>query len=173
MSEQSTFQISYTSPERVNKTVLIEESVSHIDILLPYPEETFIDGLRWVNTVRKALRIHSIDERSLVLSDLSSLRGDHLTERLVHDAQDGMPFDVMDIEHEEPVAYGREHNPANLDILANPLVSREHFKITPYLGSAGLKLAFVDHRSTNGSGPVEVGRTPVSSFQPYNRLFVA
>lgn len=174
MSEQSTFEISYTSPERVKETVLIDEYVSHIDILLPYPGETLIDGIRLVNSVRKALRIHSINERSLVLSDLSSLSGNHLTERLPHDAQDGMPFDVMDIEDGEAVIYGREHNPANLEILANTFISREHFKITPHLGSTGLKLALWDWRSTNGSsGPVVARHTPASSSRPYDSLVVA
>ena len=77
MSEQVTFDLSYAAPQRVHEVVRIDETVSHIDILLPHSEESYADGLRWVNSLRKALRVHRIDERSLMLSDLSSVDGDH------------------------------------------------------------------------------------------------
>jgi pSer/pThr/pTyr-binding forkhead associated (FHA) protein len=173
MSEYSTYDIGYTSPQRVRETVHIDDTVSHIDILLPFAEEDLRDGFRWVNSIRKTLRLSRIDERSLVLSDLSSIKGDHGNNPPAFRAEDDLPFDVMDIMDQETATYGRDHNPANLEILANPLVSREHLRITPYLGEAGLSLAFSDQRSTNGSGLVVV-RHEIKSAQPlYDNLFVA
>lgn len=173
MSERSTFDIGYVSPERIRETVLADETVSHIDILLPFAEESFIDGFRWVNSVRKTLRLNRISERSVVLSDLSSIKGDHNFNPPDAGIEGEMPFDVMDIFDEETTVYGREHNPANLEILANPLVSREHIQITPRLGMAGLELFFNDEGSTNGSGLVAVRHEIDTTLPIDNRLFVA
>lgn len=156
MSEQATFDISYTPPQRVRETIHVDETISHIDILLPHAEESFVDGMRWVNALRKALRIHHIDEHSLLLSDLSSIEGDHYFQAPVTAAEENMPTIALDIVDSETAAYGRNHNPANLDILSDRLISREHLRITPYLGEAGLVLAFTDEVSTNGSDLVVV-----------------
>lgn len=156
MSEQATFDISYSAPQRVREVVQIDETVSHIDILLPHSEESYVDGLRWVNALRKALRIHRIDERSIMLSDLSSLEGDHFYRAPDRGAEEAMPAMVMDVIDNETVTYGRNHNPADLEILSDRLISREHLKITPRLGEAGLVLAFTDEMSTNGSDLVVV-----------------
>jgi hypothetical protein len=174
MSERSTFEIGhYTTPQRVNETVLVDDTVSHIDILLPFAEEAHREGLRWVDSIRKTLRLHRIDERSLVLSDLSSIKGGQEHNPVAPGIEHEMPFDVMDVIDGESVLYGRDHNPAELEILANPLVSREHFKITSHLGSTGLKLSFEDERSTNGSTIVVVRHEAEVSPPAYDNLFVA
>ena len=156
MSEQETFDISYAAPRRVREVVQIDETVSHIDILLPHSEESYVDGMRWVNALRKVLRVHRIDERSIILSDLSSLEGDHFYQAPSSGAEETMPAMVMDIFDSETAVYGRDYNPAGLEILSDRLISREHLKITPRLGEAGLMLAFTDEISTNGSDLVVV-----------------
>ena len=152
MSEHATFDISYSAPQRVREVVQIDETVSHIDILLPHSEESYVDGLRWVNSLRKALRVHHIDGRSMILSDLSSIEGDHFYQAPAPGTEEALPAMVVDILDEETATYGREHNPAGLEILSDRLISREHLKITPRIGEAGLTLAFSDEISTNGSG---------------------
>ena len=151
MSEFATFQLDHTAPERVDETISIDENVSHIDVLLLHNHEQWRDGMRWVEAVRKALRLSRIDERSLVLTDLSSLAGDHEYDAPPAGSEYGLPYDVMDIFPDETQPFGRNHNPASLPILAGELVSREHFSITPRLGEAGLQLTIHDARSVNGS----------------------
>ena len=154
MSEYATFQLEHAAPARVSETIAIDETVSHIDVLLLHNHERWHDDMRWVEAVRKALRLSRIDERSLVLSDLSSLPGDHQYIAPVAGSELGLPYDVMDIFPEEPQLYGREHNPSGLPLLSGELVSREHFSITPHLGDAGLRLTIHDSRSVNGSALV-------------------
>ena len=151
MSEHATFQLEHATPERVDETVVVDESLSHIDILLLHNKESWRDGMRWVEAVRKALRLSRIDERSLVLTDMSSLPGDHLLTPPPAGAEIGLPYDVMDIFPEETTLYGRDHNPGGLPLLGGELTSREHLRITPHLGAAGLSLAISDVRSVNGS----------------------
>lgn len=170
MSELSTFELGYSAPERVNETIMIDETVSHIDILLPQNVEQWQDGLRWVNTIQKALRLSRIDERSLVISDLSALTGDHATVTPVTESEFGQPFDVMDIHPEEPYIIGREHNPSHLPLLQNVLVSHRHLAITPHLGELGLGLTLRDLNSTNGSS-LRVHRAAAMIEPSYERLF--
>lgn len=151
MSEHATFQLEHAAPQRVDEAIAIDDDVSHVDILLLHSQESWRDGMRWVDAVRKALRLSRIDERSLVLTDLSSLPGDHLVTPPDAGAEIGLPYDVMDIFPDEPQAYGRNHNPADLPLLRGDLISREHFTITPQLGEAGLKLVIRDSHSVNGS----------------------
>jgi hypothetical protein len=135
----------------MHEVVSIDESVSHIDVLLLANQESWRDGMRWVGAMHKALRLSRIDERSLVLTDLSSLPGDHQRESPPAGSELELPYDVMDIYDNEPQLFGRNHNPANFALLRSELTSREHFSITPHLGEAGLRLAIRDERSVNGS----------------------
>lgn len=170
MSERSTFELGYSAPERVNETVPIDHNVSHIDILLPQNREEWRDGFHWVNVVKKALRVSRIDERSLVLSDLSAFEGNHDTAPPVPHSEFDAPYDVMDIIPEEDYILGREHNPAGLTILRSELVSRRHLAITPHLGEAGLSLAFRDTASVNGSA-LRVYRTSPHTDSVYEALY--
>lgn len=151
MSQHATFQLEHAAPRRVQETIAVDETLSHIDILLLYNQEAWRDGMRWVEATRKALRLNRIDERSLVLTDLSSLPGDHLNYPPAAGSEIGLPSDVMDIFPDETVLYGREHNPSRLPLLAGELTSREHLRITPHLGATGLSLTIADVRSVNGS----------------------
>ena len=170
MSERSTFELGYSAPERVNETVLIDDDVSHIDILLPQNREEWRDGFHWINVVRKSLRVSRIDERSLVLSDLSAFDGSHDAAPPAPESEFGAPYDVMDIIPEEDYVLGREHNPADLPILRSEVVSRRHLVITPYLGETGLLLAFRDTSSVNGSG-LRVYRTAPRTDSRYEALY--
>lgn len=170
MSELSTFELGYSAPERVNETVVIDESILHIDILLPQNHEEWRDGFRWVNVAKKALRISHIDERSLMLSDLSGVEGNHETTPPELGSELGVPYDVMDIGQEEIYIIGREHNPAGLPILTSELVSRRHMTITSRLGETGLSLVFRDTASVNGS-TLRVGRLNPHVDSRYENLF--
>lgn len=170
MGELSTFELGYNAPERVNETVVIDETVSHIDILLPQNREEWRDGFRWVNAVKKALRISHIDERSLVMSDLSEIEGDHEIAPPEPGSELGVPYDVIDIDQDEIHILGREHNPAGLPILTSELVSRRHMTITSRLGEMGLSLTFQDMASVNGS-TLKVGRVSPSVDSQYEDLF--
>lgn len=170
MSERSTFELGYSAPERVNETVLIDHDVSHIDILLPQNREEWRDGFHWVNVVKKALRVSRIDERSLVLSDLSAFDGNHDTMPPAPHSEFGMPHDVMDIIPEEDYILGREHNPSGLTILSSEVVSRRHLVITPRLGEAGLSLTFRDAASVNGSA-LRIYRTSPHIDTSYEALY--
>lgn len=170
MSERATFDLPYPAPERANEIIAIDETVTHIDILLPYSQERWQDGMRWVTAVRKALRLSRIDERSLVLTDLSSLPNGHDILPPHAGSEIGLPHDVMDIYPDEAQQFGRSHNPADLPILRSELVSRNHFSITPRLGEAGLSLAILDLSSVNGSG-VRVQHDSTNRDDAFDRLY--
>ncbi|GEM_PF-1817097 len=152
MSERFTVDFPLPRPPRMDETVTIDDSVRHIDVLLPYPAEAVQDGLRFFNLSWKPLRINRIDERSLVLNDLSGVQMPAGHE-LPTDIDPAVPYEVMDIYGGAERVFGRHPsaNLAQLAILDTFYMSRSHFSIAAQLDEAGLSLHFRDLDSKNGS----------------------
>lgn len=143
MTEINTYDaLAYGKIPRMNDVVSIDTdapNVAHIDIMLP-------NGF---NSAWKALRLHRIDTRSLVVSDLSSLSTEHELDFPVSDTD--FPSMVVDLFPDEEMVFGRNHNPEHLPILDTVVISRRHFALRPAIGEAGLMLALYDLQSHNGS----------------------